>query len=88
MSTLTILYKRILANASKASNLPEIEDETQVCYNEISNSILTLMRFLGTRISSWIACKTFKSYTNASSNSQYSAQTKRSKIYLHRISYI
>ncbi|KAF8798193.1 hypothetical protein BYT27DRAFT_7123978 [Phlegmacium glaucopus] len=30
MSTLTILYKRILANASKASNLPAIEDETQI----------------------------------------------------------
>ena len=30
MSTLTILYKHILANASKALNLPAIEDETQV----------------------------------------------------------
>ena len=30
MSTLSILYKRILANASKVSNLPAIEDETQV----------------------------------------------------------
>jgi hypothetical protein len=42
MSTLTILYKRILANASKVLNLPAIEDETQVRYSEISDSILTL----------------------------------------------
>ena len=28
-ASLTIIYKRVLANASKVSNLPAIEDETR-----------------------------------------------------------
>ena len=52
------------------------------------HGILTLMNWLVTRKSSSIACKNFKFYTSVSSNSQYSAQMKLSKIYLHRILYI
>lgn len=52
------------------------------------HSILTLMNSRIIRKWSSIACKTFKFYTSASSNSQYSAQMKPSKIYRHKISFI